>query len=293
MSNPLPIAIYYEQPNWFKPLFAELDRRGTPYVKLYAPDHFYAPEDHPEEKYSLVFNRMSPSAWNRDHGDQIFYTLGFLEHLEARGVKVLNGFKAFSSELSKAGQLVLMDKLNIAYPKARVIHRPAQAEEAVVGLRWPIVVKPNIGGSGAGVKRFDGLSQLQAAIAAEPGSDDALQFGLDSTALVQEFIPAEGAHIVRVEVYTPPADAIRDVETIMQHSNIDIGGVEYITDSRDGQRYYYDTNALSNFVADGPNVLGFNPFAKLVDWLEAEAGLEASIFTGKSPEEQQTLVAEL
>ena len=29
----LPIAIYYEQPNWFKPLFAELDRRGTPYVQ--------------------------------------------------------------------------------------------------------------------------------------------------------------------------------------------------------------------------------------------------------------------
>ncbi|MBW4037404.1 MAG: hypothetical protein HIU91_00760, partial [Acidobacteria bacterium] len=85
----LPIAIYYEQPNWFKPLFAELDRRGTPYVKLYAPDHFYAPEDHPEEKYSLVFNRMSPSAWNRDHGDQIFYTLGFLEHLQSRGVKVI------------------------------------------------------------------------------------------------------------------------------------------------------------------------------------------------------------
>ncbi len=64
MPNPLPIAIYYEQPHWFKPLFAELDRRGTPYVKLYAPDHYFAPEDHPEEKYSLVFNRMSPSAWN-------------------------------------------------------------------------------------------------------------------------------------------------------------------------------------------------------------------------------------
>ena len=165
---PLPIAIYYEQPHWFKPLFAELDRRGTPYVKLYAPDHFFAPEDHPEEKYSLVFNRMSPSAWNRDHGDQIFYTLSFLEHLESRGVKVINGFKAFASELSKAGQLVLMDKLNIPYPKARVIHRAAQAEEAVVGLRWPIVVKPNIGGTGAGVKRFDDLSQLQAAIAQTP-----------------------------------------------------------------------------------------------------------------------------
>jgi hypothetical protein len=328
MSNPLPIAIYYEQPHWFKPLFAELDKRGTPYEKLFAPEHSYSPADHPEEKYSLVFNRMSPSAWNRDHGDQIFYTLGFLEHLESRGVKVINGHKAFSSELSKAGQLVLMDSLGLPYPKARIIHRPEQAASATNGLRWPIVVKPNIGGSGAGVKRFDGASQLRHAIASEPNSPDALQFGLDSTALVQEFIPAgtgNAAHIVRVEVlngkflyaikvhitgetfdlcpadicrttsgtdlnraacaldapktgitveaFTPPADAIRDVELLMRHSGIDIGGVEYITDSRDNQRYYYDTNALSNFVADGPNVLGFDPFAKLVDWLEAEAGI--------------------
>ena len=57
----------------------------------------------------------------------------------------------------------------------------------------------------------------------------------------------------------------------MAASGIDIGGVEYMTDDRDGQRYYYDNNALSNFVADGLNVLGFDPFAKLVDWLEAEA----------------------
>ncbi len=332
MADQLPIAIYYEQPHWFKPLFTELDRRGTPYVKLFAPDHFYSPNDHPEEMYSLVFNRMSPSAWNRNHGDQIFYTLGFLEHLESREVRVLNGFKAFSSELSKAGQLVLMDSLGLPYPKARVIHRASQALEAAKGLRWPIVVKPNIGGSGAGVKRFDGASQLRQAVAAEPGSPDALQLGLDSTALVQEFIPAapsDAPHIVRVEVlngkylyaikvhitgetfdlcpadicrttsgtdlnraacaidapksgitvegFTPPPDAIHDVETIMKHSGIDIGGVEYITDSRDDQRYYYDVNALSNFVADGPNVIGFDPFCKLADWLQAEAGLTATV----------------
>ena len=91
---------------------------------------------------------------------------------------------------------------------------------------------------------------------------------------------------ITVEGYTPPAEAIRDVEQIMKHSGIDIGGVEYITDSRDGTRYYYDTNALSNFVADGLNVIGFDPFVKLVDWLIAEAGLEQSVFTGKTPEEQ-------
>ncbi len=344
-NNVLPIAIYYEQPNWFKPLFAELDRRGTSYVALNAVEHTWSPADHPEEQYSLVFNRMSPSAWNRDHGDQIFYTLGFLEHCEARGLKVLNGFKAFRSELSKAGQLTLMDTLGIPYPKARVIHRAAQAPTASEGLRFPIVVKPNIGGSGAGVKRFDHISQLEAAARLPASDPDALALGLDSTALVQEFIPARDAHIVRVEVlngkflyaikvhitgetfdlcpadicrttsgvdlnraacaidapksgitvegYTPPPEAIADVELIMKHSGIDIGGVEYITDDRDGQRFYYDTNALSNFVADGKNVLGFDPFERLVDWLENEAGLEVSVFTGKSPEEQQALAAEL
>jgi hypothetical protein len=46
----LPIAIYYEQPNWFKPLCAELDRRGTHYVKLFAPEHAWSPADPPEEQ---------------------------------------------------------------------------------------------------------------------------------------------------------------------------------------------------------------------------------------------------
>jgi len=181
------------------------------------------------------------------------------------------------------------------------------------------------------VKRFDHISQLEAASKLPPGDADALALGMDSTALVQEFIPARDAHIVRVEVlngkylyaikvhitgetfdlcpadicrtssgvdlnraacaidapksgitvegFTPPPEAIADVERIMAESGINIGGVEYITDHRDGQRYYYDTNALSNFVADGKNVIGFDPFAKLVDWLEVEAG-----FATVSPE---------
>lgn len=313
-----PIAIYYEQPHWFRPLFAELDRRGTPYVKIDAVDHAYAIEEHPEQRFALVMNRMSPSAWNRGHGDAIFYTLGFLDHLERRGVRVINGLKAFRTELSKAAQLSLLDSLGLPYPKARVIHRAKQAVAATEGLRWPVVMKPNIGGSGAGVKRFDTPAALEAAANANE-----LAFGLDSTALAQEFVPARDSHIVRVEVlngkflyaikvhitgetfdlcpadicktaggvelnraacpvdapktgisvegYEPPEEVIADVERIMSHAGIELGGVEYITDDRDGQRLYYDINALSNFVADGPRVVGFDPFVKLVDWLEAEA----------------------
>jgi hypothetical protein len=109
----LPIAIYYEQPIWFRLLFEELDRRGANYVKLNAVEHSYGPEDHPEEKYAVVLNKMSPSAWNRGHGDQIFYTLGYLEHLEKRGVRVVNGVKAFRSELSKAAQLSMLEALGL------------------------------------------------------------------------------------------------------------------------------------------------------------------------------------
>lgn len=312
----LPIAIYYEQTVWFQRLFDELDRRHTPYLKINAVDHAYSPDDRPEDLYALVFNRMSPSAWNRNNGDQIFYTLGFLEHLEAHDVRVVNGVRAFRSELSKASQLTLLRSLSLPYPKARVIHRASQALEATEGLRFPIVVKPNIGGSGAGVTRFDSPSSLAAAA-------PTLAMGLDSTALVQEFIPARDSHIVRVEVvdgrylyaikvhitgetfdlcpadicktttgveldraacaidaakngirveaYTPPPNIIADVERLMQASGVEVGGVEYLTDDRDGQHYFYDINALSNFVADGPRVIGFDPFVPLVDWLESEA----------------------
>ena len=323
-SSSLPIAIYYEQPNWFKPLFAELDRRGTSYVKLHAPEHTFAPEDHPEQEYALVFNRMSPSAWNRDHGDQIFYTLGFLDHLERRGVRVINGLKAFRTELSKAAQLSLLEDLGLPYPKARVIHRAAQATSVTEGLRWPVVVKPNIGGSGAGVKRFDQPTQLAAQPRSPPARRTASLSAWTRPRWCRSSFPPRDAHIVRVEVlerpiplrdqgphhrrdlrpvpgghlphhqrrgteprgvrrstrrraacaskaYEPPREVIADVERIMQHAGIEIGGVEYITDDRDGQRLYYDINALSNFVADGVNVIGFDPFAKLADWLEAEA----------------------
>jgi len=76
---------------------------------------------------------------------------------------------------------------------------------------------------------------------------------------------------LKVEGYTPPDEVIHAVERIMQEAGIEVGGVEYIVDDRDGRLYYYDINALSNFVADGPKVVGFNPFTQLVDFLEKEA----------------------
>jgi hypothetical protein len=41
-------------------------------------------------------------------------------------------------------------------------------------------------------------------------------------------------------------------------------------DDRDGGIFYYDVNALSNFVADARRVIGFDPFENLADFLEQE-----------------------
>ncbi|HVI72285.1 MAG TPA: hypothetical protein VM656_12480 [Pyrinomonadaceae bacterium] len=293
------LAIYYEHPEWFRPLFAELDQRSMPYVKLDATHHSYDPSDD-ESPYAVVFNRMSPSAYLRGHGHGIFYTLQYLNHLENLGTRVINGPNAFGVEISKARQLSLLKSLNLPYPKARVINTPLQAVAASENLRFPIVVKVNIGGSGAGIVRFDSRDQLIDTI--ENGK---LDLGIDQTALVQEFIPARDGHItrvetlggkylygikvfnagdtfnlcpadicqttrLRVEAFEPPRDVIGAVERIVKAAQIDVGGVEYIVDDRDGSLLYYDINALSNFVSDAARVVGFNPHKTLVDFLQEE-----------------------
>jgi len=317
------LGIYYEHPDWYRPLFEALDRRGVPYDALHADLHRYDPSE-AASKYDVVFNRMSPSAYIRGRGHLTFYTLQYLSHLERLGVRVINGVEAWRTEISKAYQLTILERLGLPYPRARVIHDPAQAGDAAAGLRFPVVVKPNIGGSGAGIVRFDTPEALTRAAAA-----GALSLGIDSTALVQEYIPARDGRIVRVEVldgrflyairiyttgdtfnlcpadvcqgvdgaelarpacpvdapknnlrveaYTPPAAIVSSVERIMAASGIELGGVEYMLDQRDRRPYFYDVNALSNFVADGPRVLGFDPFERLAAWLEDEVRKHARL----------------
>ena len=75
---------------------------------------------------------------------------------------------------------------------------------------------------------------------------------------------------LKVEAYNPTADVIGAIERIVQSAGIDVGGIEYIVDDRDGLIYYYDINALSNFVADAPRLIGFSPVEKLADFLQQE-----------------------
>jgi biotin carboxylase len=310
-----PLAIFYEHPDWFRPLFAELDSRGINYLKLDAPCHWYDPAAASTD-FSLFFNRMSASAYLRGNGQGIFFTHDYLAHLEAVGVRVVNGSRAFALETSKALQLQLLNALGLSFPKTRVVNCTDEILAAASQIGFPLLVKPNIGGRGAGIARFDSIEQLHTAI------DEAkLELGIDQTALVQELIPVRNGHITRVETLggrflyaidifitgenfnlcpaeicqiesvpaflegqlsdapkaglkvqgsTPPRSIIQAIEKTVAAAGIDVGGVEYMTDDRDGRAVFYDINALSNFVADGPRVVGFDPYVQLVDFLEQQ-----------------------
>ena len=305
-----PIGILYEHPHWFKPLFAELDRRSADYEPIDLVDPRFDPAASAGQ-YRLVVNRMSPSAWTRGHGDAIWRTREYLRDLEGQGTAVINGRKAFEHEISKIRQLGLFSTVGVRYPAARAVDDPAQIPAAADGLRFPVLIKPNVGGSGAAMRSFDDPADLRAAVAAGELTD----LGPDGRALVQEHLPAAGDYIVRIEIlggeflyailirlmpgsfnlcpadycdlpgiadgvsgrglpieaFDPPAEVIEDAKRIVAGAGMDLGGVEYLVDARDGLPYFYDVNALSNFVADAPNVIGFDPFVDLVDFVLARA----------------------
>src|SRR5919197_5073371 len=120
-----PVAVLYEHPDWFGPLFAELGRRGIPYEPVHAAHNVFDPAER-KQQYSLVVNRMSPSAGTRGHGRAIFHTLHYLAYLDAIGTPVLNGYDAYAVELSKVRQATLISALGLPYPRTRVIDDPPQ-----------------------------------------------------------------------------------------------------------------------------------------------------------------------
>ncbi|MBM4434483.1 MAG: hypothetical protein FJ028_05150 [Chloroflexi bacterium] len=72
---------------------------------------------------------------------------------------------------------------------------------------------------------------------------------------------------MRIEPFDAPGDMIDAVLRIAREGRLDVGGVEYLVAARDGLPYVYDVNALSNFVTDAVNVVGFDPHARFARYL--------------------------
>jgi hypothetical protein len=294
------LTILYEHPAWFAPLFAALARRRIAYEAIHADGFAFDPAA-TQPPSPVILNRIAMSSFLRAPEHPIFHAAAALAHWQDRGARVLNGTGALAIDASKARQLSLIAGLGLAIPATRVVHRAADLPAAARDLRFPVVVKANIGGSGAGIVRYDDAEALAAAVA-----DGTTPDSIDRVLMVQEYVPARGGTITRIETLAGrflyaiavdgggsfdlcPADAcalpgrpaivmtrvdpdpalVAAAEAIVAGAGIDVGGVEVLIDDRDGTPRFYDINALSNFVANPLDVLGWDPHERLVDWLVA------------------------
>jgi hypothetical protein len=135
----LPIGILYEHPQWFTPLFAELDRRGLPYEKLDAT-RLRLRTGRPRAVALVGRQPHEPSAWTRGHGPAIFHTLHYLPYLDA-SARRSQRLRAYELELSKARQASLLAELGIAHPRTRVVADPTASRPRPSELRLSVLVK--------------------------------------------------------------------------------------------------------------------------------------------------------
>jgi len=296
------LAVLYEHPSWFQPLFDALDRHGIAYDAIRLSDHGFDPAAS-EPPAPVVLSRVAMSGFLREPDHGIFYAEALLAHWSARGARVLNGADVLAIDSSKARQLSLIAGLGYAVPETRVVHRRQDLAAAGADMAFPLLVKANIGGSGAGIVRYASLEELKRSV-----SDGTVPDSIDKVLLLQDYVPARGGTIVRLETLGGrflyaievesggdnfdlcPADAclaqpgraairmvavepepavIEAAERIARAAGLDVGGVEMLTDDRDGTPRFYDINALSNFVAKPLDVLGWDPHDRLVDFIQA------------------------
>jgi hypothetical protein len=295
------LAVFFEHPAWFLRLFEVLERRGVSVAKIPIQDHVFDPDDlgRPAD---VILNRLAMSSFLRQDEHALFYSLAALAHWEALGARVVNGPAPLAYDLSKARQLVLFRRLGLDIPRTRVAHRlqdlPALGRE----IGYPLMVKVDVGGSGAGMVRYDQEEDLRAALA-----EGTVPRSVNGVTLVQDYVPARGGRVYRCEVlngrllyaialdgagstfdlcpadvcmvdkpqisisaFVPPKPIVAAVERTARAAALDVGGLEYVIDDRDGTARFYDLNALSNFVANPLEVLGFDPHEPFADFLAAE-----------------------
>jgi hypothetical protein len=140
------LVVLFEHPEWQKPLFAALDRRGVSYGTFDLKHGAFDPDRVPD--VPLYFNQASPSAYVRGNTRAVPLALSLMRALELGGARVLNGSNAFSLELSKSTQAALMQRLDIAHPRTLVFN-DVDSAVAQWGECWPALLKPEQGGSGA------------------------------------------------------------------------------------------------------------------------------------------------
>ena len=309
----MDIALIYEHPNWSDALIETFQANGIDLTLINVADLSFRP-DSDRPGFDFAVNRINIMPSSERNPSVVFHTLHYLNWLETMGVTVVNGSKAHFAGASKALQNGFFSKLGLHCPQAVAIHRAQDAAKAAETIGFPLIIKPNIGGSGSGIARYDTCDELETAV-----KSGQLDLGIDGTGLVQEYVHSDG-YVYRVEILgnrlfysirqkiqaqtfnycaadgcsvsplqtdkevsfdhctlnhdnrIQPFDAddaiVEQAVSIVHSAGADLGGVEYLIDTRAGSPCFYDFNPYSNFVSNGQALLGFSPEQRFVDFIK-------------------------
>lgn len=187
------LIVLYEHPEWQKPLFAALERRGVSYQAFDLARAAFSSAEAPVAE--LYFNQASPSAYVRGNTRAVPLALAFMRTLELRGARVLNGADVFALELSKSAQATLLTTLGIDTPRSITFNDVGALRRSAAGVRWPALLKPDQGGSGARIQVVESIEHVEAIFRADPAV-----WLPDNLFLLQEFLPHDPERgIVRLE----------------------------------------------------------------------------------------------
>lgn len=193
MSYPADLAVLYEHAEWQKPLFLALERRGIRYAAVDLKQAAFSDADEPIAP--LYFNQASPSAYVRGNTRAVPYALAYMRALQIRGIRVLNGADAFALEISKTAQAALLRKLGVPAPRTWTFNDIHAIRARANEIRFPVLLKPEQGGSGARIVLLESFAHLEALLRERPA-----HWLPDNLLILQEYVdtdPAKG--IVRME----------------------------------------------------------------------------------------------
>jgi hypothetical protein len=295
------VHILHEAPKWYAPLDAALTARGVPHNEIFLDggkiDLMSAPPP------GIYFNRLSASAHNRGRPHAVAYTRALLDWLDAHGRRVINGRNALEIAMSKSSLISALHAADISVPHSTTVVGLGALRDAARQFDGPFLIKPNRGGKGTGIARFDGADELERFLNSE-------DFGasIDSVYVLQDFIEPAQPYITRAEyvgrelVYALrsdtrsgfnlcPADSCaiptpRATDTprfyieqpyhhpvIDQHiafmaaNDIEVAAIEFLID-RAGRPFTYDLNINTNYNVEAEAAAGLSGMAHLAEFLE-------------------------
>jgi hypothetical protein len=190
---PRDLIVLHEHPEWQKPLFAALERRGVRFLPF---DVSRAAFSNVEPlRARLYFNQASPSAYLRGNTRAVPLALAYMRSLELLGGRVLNGADVFALELSKSAQATLLRTLGIDCPRSLTFNDTGALRAYSDQIEWPALLKPDQGGSGARIQVVESLDEIDAIFRRDPAN-----WLPDNLFLLQEYLPHDPDRgIVRLE----------------------------------------------------------------------------------------------